>query len=210
MNSPSSALPPFLEPLAHNPSLQESEDLPHHARFAHTRSGQHAHTIWWPAAALSPTPPSTILLFIPGVTESTHTTVQVTDKKLGNPGLIGFYIPFLSALWEQCSSSNFAILAHSHLGHTPGVGDDHRRPLASAIGLTSQVEAILEVVAAIRSAFGSSPKIVFAAHSVGSWLVLQALKNLPSSEISGTFLLFPTICNIGNTPNGRRLSVRAA
>lgn len=64
-------------------------------------------------------------------------------------------------------------------------------------------------MAAIRSAFGPSPKIVFAAHSVGSWLVLQALKNLPSSEISGTFLLFPTICNIGNTPNGRRLSVRA-
>ncbi|KAA1471578.1 hypothetical protein DENSPDRAFT_865247 [Dentipellis sp. KUC8613] len=174
------SLPSFLLPCS---SLTTAPGaLYTHALFPHPNPFPHAHCLWWP----SPTP-RTVILFIPG-----------------NPGLLGFYIPFLSFLYEKASPS-LAILAHSHLGHTPGIGQLGIPTDASAVHLPAQVESILQVVDAIRSEFGADTKLLLIGHSVGSWLVTQALKARPS-DIAGAFLLFPTICNIADTPNGRHLS----
>ena len=124
----------------------------------------------------------------------------------GNPGLLGFYVPFLSAIWKG-SAPGLAILAHSHIGHTPGIEPvTSRKRSASTVGLHAQIQTIIEVLDDIVVTFGTGTKVVLVGHSVGSWLTLQVLKARPNA-VSGTFLLFPTITNIADTPNGRILSV---
>lgn len=197
---------PLPQSLHHSAELQDSDILSHHTRFAHAKPP----TLYYggPLQPLSQQfqRPPCYLSTVSHARSKGEWRAHVCY--VCNPGLLEFYISFLSAVWEQCSSSNFAILAHAPIGHTPGIDDDSHRPDPGIVGLTSQVDAILEVITAIRSTFGPSPKLVLVGHSIGSWLLLQALKNLPTREISATFLLFPTISQIARTPNGRRLSVR--
>ena len=85
----------------------------------------------------------------------------------GNPGLAGFYIPFLTHIHRSLKGS--AVIAHSLVGHCPEVG-----PVPNArCGLHSQVEAVIEMIDAVRKSFSSSVHLVLVGHSVGAWLVLQ-------------------------------------
>jgi pimeloyl-ACP methyl ester carboxylesterase len=86
----------------------------------------------------------------------------------GNPGLVDFYIPFLSGVYSRYPSSNFAIVAHGHLGHCPHLQANHQ-PEES---LNIQVQTSLEVLDAI-SALYAKTRIVVVGHSVGAWLALQ-------------------------------------
>lgn len=55
------------------------------------------------------------------------------------------------------------------LGHSPKVA-----PTAHAYySLHSQVEAVIEVIDALREIFDSSVNLVLVGHSVGAWVVLQ-------------------------------------
>ncbi|KAH0578250.1 hypothetical protein H2248_004028 [Termitomyces sp. 'cryptogamus'] len=117
-----------------------------------------------------------------------------------NPGLLDLYVPFLEFLYAKDTSSNLAIFAGSHIGHTPGIEAN-----TSGHGLPAQIESSIEAFDAIQSNFGAGIRIVVAGHSVGSWLSLQILKTRPS-PVAGVFLLFPTISHIRDTPNGRMLS----
>jgi len=178
------SLPSFLEPLEHElPGHQHNSQAIHiNAVFRHKRLELLSHTLWWPSSAKST---STLLIFVPG-----------------NPGLVDFYTPFLTAIHAKTDQS-LPILAHAHLGHTPGLNDNLAFNNPLAVSLVSQVESLLEVIDAARSQF---EKIVIAGHSVGSWIALQALKARPEA-IQSLFLLFPTISDIENTPNGKKLSV---
>ncbi|KAF7967560.1 hypothetical protein HWV62_33941 [Athelia sp. TMB] len=122
----------------------------------------------------------------------------------GNPGLLGFYPDFLSTIHEKASSVRLAILAHAHVGHTPGIegtgGYDARR-----YDLPTQIHSAVEALDAVKAAFGAKTKVVILGHSIGSWFTLQVLKARPDA-VDGVFLLFPTISFIGDTPNGRSLS----
>jgi alpha/beta superfamily hydrolase len=91
------------------------------------------------------------------------------------------------------------ILAHSHLGHTPGIQASHT-------GLDFQVQSAIEAFDALKSFYTPSAKIVLVGHSVGSWVCTQVLKARPS-DTTDAFFLFPTIAQIRSTPNGRKLSV---
>lgn len=86
----------------------------------------------------------------------------------GNPGLLGFYTPFLSAIHSKDTVGGLAILAHAHIGHTPGIGEN-----TSRCDLTLQVESAIATFDAIKSAFGLDSKVVIVGHSVGSWVTLQ-------------------------------------
>lgn len=92
--------------------------------------------------------------------------------ELGNPGLVDFYTPFLSAIYEK-ANRRIAVLAHAQLGHTPNVPLNNIYSTPSSAGLSAQVESAIEVVDAVRSTFGPSTKIILAAHSVGSYISLQ-------------------------------------
>ncbi|OBZ79352.1 Chromatin remodeling factor mit1 [Grifola frondosa] len=167
-------LPPFLKPVesrtAHSGPYYE-------ATFPHDKLGASAHALWWPSHSNEI---KTVLLFVPG-----------------NPGLLHFYTPFLTAIHEK-AERKLAILAHSHLGHTPGVGDSKASYGPSTFSLAAQVESAIEAVEAIQSQHRNAVKVVVAGHSVGF--------ESPAESVSSVLLLFPTIAHIVDTPNGRRLS----
>lgn len=177
------SLPPFLESLALDFSVPYIN-----ARFPASEGIPPVHVHWWPCKRLGVSP-STILLFIPG-----------------NPGVIDFYHPFLTAIHKQDRSGTLAILSHSHIGHDPAVEDIASASRASSNhALPLQVQNSLRIFDALSIFFGVDTRTVIAGHSVGSWVALQVLK-LRSATVSGVFFLFPTITNIACTPNGRLLS----
>ncbi|KAI0045637.1 hypothetical protein FA95DRAFT_1560989 [Auriscalpium vulgare] len=180
--SGNSHLPTFLEEVT---KPQDEGYLS--AVFPHKKPLEPAHSLWWPTAIHDGNHPRTVLVFIPG-----------------NPGLLGFYVPFLSAI-HKAAPESFAILAHAHQGLSACVGGEKARRPTDLVGLPAQVDALLEVVDALRLTYGPETKILLAGHSMGSWLATQVLKQRPD-EAAGAFLLFPTISQIRETPNGRRLS----
>lgn len=91
---------------------------------------------------------------------------------LGNPGLIEFYTPFLTAIHKK-TDNGIAILAHAHLGHSPAISQDNSYQNAPSVSLTSQVAGAIEVVDSVKSAFGRAVRIVVTGHSVGAWIALQ-------------------------------------
>ncbi|TRM65957.1 hypothetical protein BD626DRAFT_546363 [Schizophyllum amplum] len=115
----------------------------------------------------------------------------------GNPGIVDFYIPFLSDLRER--NPRWAVLAHSHIGHTPGFASSTS---TSRCGLSFQIQSATDAIDLLKLQFR---RVVIIGHSVGCYISLQALKQRPA-DIDGLFLLFPTVCHIADTPNGRTLS----
>ena len=135
-----------------------------------------------------------------------------------------FYIPFLSAIYEKLLSTNVAILARAHLDHAPQILEHSRRPPSH--GLTIQIESSIEILDSILYTY-TKTRIVIIGHSVGAWISLQVgnlsptelvplgltqikLLKARSDQITAVFLLFPTISYIGDTPNGKKLTVSKA
>ncbi|KAG1784137.1 hypothetical protein EV702DRAFT_1057620 [Suillus placidus] len=172
------SLPPFLESLAPDSSVPYINAL-----FPASDDIPPVHVHWWPCKRVGVSP-STILLFIPG-----------------NPGIIDFYHPFLTAIHNQDRSGTLAILSHSHIGHDP-VAPARR---TSFNALPFQIQNSLRIFDVMSISFGVNTRTVIAGHSVGSWVALQVLK-LRSAAVAGVFFLFPTITDIACTPNGRLLS----
>ncbi|KIJ46409.1 hypothetical protein M422DRAFT_29264 [Sphaerobolus stellatus SS14] len=171
--------PPFFHLASRDPESKSTGSCSgvfHHEIFDKPAS---AHARWWPCSTESPL--RTIAFFIPG-----------------NPGLIDFYNPFLSVLHRKFKDQGLAILAHAHLGHSPHLMEPETTKLQH------QVEACVEVVDEIMATW-PDVKIVLIGHSVGSWISSQVLKER-TDHVNAAFLLFPTISNIADTPNGRLLS----
>lgn len=143
-------LPSFLSPLS--AAAKHPGFTVHNAIFHHKKPLGQAHCLWWPPKDTS-RPPETALLFIPG-----------------NPGLVEFYTPFLSALQGKDTTSRLAILAHAHLDHTP-LPSPHLN--AADHSLTAQVQSAIEAFDALRSEFGSYTRVIMVGHSVGSWISTQ-------------------------------------
>ncbi|EIN14548.1 hypothetical protein PUNSTDRAFT_80998 [Punctularia strigosozonata HHB-11173 SS5] len=181
------SLPPFLR----HCNLRNGTSY-HEAIFFHDDLGP-AHALWWPSLLRANDNQNlTVLLFIPG-----------------NPGLVGFYAPFLQEIWDAAkfSGKHLAILAHGHLGHTPfKFESDQQISIKHNISLAAQVASATEAFDAIRSHFGAKCEILLVGHSVGAWITMQVMKSR-GEDVAGAFLLFPTITHIKDTPNGRSLSM---
>lgn len=173
------SLPPFLESLAPDSSVPYINAL-----FPASDDIPPVHVHWWPCKRVGVSP-STILLFIPG-----------------NPGMIDFYHPFLTAIHNQDRSGTLAILSHSHIGHDSAALASHT-PFNHA--LPFQIQNSLRIFDVMSISFGANTRTVIAGHSVGSWVAPQVLK-LRSTAVAGVFFLFPTLTDIACTPNGRLLS----
>ena len=157
------AIPPFLrktDPSAANDGAY-TETV-----FTHSDGLGSAHSIWWhPAVSLAE---STVILFVPG-----------------NPGLAAFYTEYLSELHSR--SPILAILAHSHLAHTPRVLDQQVFTNPSSVGLPAQLKSAIEAFDAVKHTL--QPKnIVLVGHSLGGWLCLQV--RLPGIVLHLTVLRF--------------------
>ena len=144
----SSMLPPFLRKIDHSAA---DGGVYTEAIFTHSGGLGSAHSIWWhPAVSLAE---STVILFVPG-----------------NPGLAEFYTEYLSELHSR--SPNLAILAQSHLAHTPRVLDQPVFTNPSSVGLPAQLKSAIEAFDAVKRTL--QPKnIVLIGHSLGGWLCLQ-------------------------------------
>jgi pimeloyl-ACP methyl ester carboxylesterase len=214
--------PPFLQPWSTQPSASTHTE---HVRTTFNHSGvledEIAEVLYWP----------------PSETEAALPRQQVTDTVLlflpGNPGLVDFYILFLSAIQRRCralpqhqKAFRLSLVAKAHLGHSPTLfRSGNAKHGTTKTDLSSQVESTIQIYDALRKHFVSSPSgIIIIGHSVGAWIALQAggryavelladlsflglqvIKARP--DVDALFMLCPTISNIGGTPNGRRLKV---
>ena len=139
----------------------------------------------------------------------------------GNPGLVDYYVPFLLKL-QTLIEPHFALLAHSHIGHSPTLPHPNI-PLT----LTEQIDAKVQLVESLSKELAEARRqegldargirIGFIGHSVGSEIIVQTMRQVDrkharseeqddaSCKVVASFLLFPTVAHIAETPNGRKL-----
>ncbi|GAA5937194.1 bifunctional triacylglycerol lipase/ester hydrolase [Sporobolomyces koalae] len=142
---------------------------------------------------------------------SSITTKLVVVFVPGNPGLVEYYDPFLTALRDALPTEfkeSTEMYSIGHLGHSLDAERDGKvtgfKPHEQAT-LEEQVDSKIEFVDQLASKYGKDVKIMIMGHSIGSWICLQMLKQRPNL-ISSAHLLFPTISSMSLTPNGRKLS----
>lgn len=141
----------------------------------------------------------------------------------GNPCLISLYRPFLSELFKLLSvkggpCANVALGASS----LPGFETHPNGIQYSPSGLNQQIENVERLIAQCIRRYSNSGdaakagdvKLVLVAHSVGAYMVLEALRrraealnDLAEVHIAGAVLLFPTVTEISRSWNGSILKV---
>jgi pimeloyl-ACP methyl ester carboxylesterase len=149
-------------------------------------------TLFFPARLNASTAP--LLLFLPG-----------------NPGLINYYLPFLRTL--STLHPGLTILGASHAGFTPA---PHRLNTAWAWkwgpgpwGLKQQVEMKKELLThTLEELGGGKRKVVLAAHSMGAWVAMEMVAGMRGGEVDirGGLMLFPTVMDIAESPQGRLMA----
>lgn len=162
-----------------------------------------AQALWWPCVAptgsqTSVRRPKLFLLFIPG-----------------NPGLPSWYLDYLGTIHSHPQlRGHVEILAVGHLGHAP-IPRTHE-PQQCSTNLKNQVAHKVRIVDRIREMYPRSNgnteqevQFVLAGHSVGSYILLEVLKQR-LSQLDGLHLLFPTVAHIGSAPNAGKIRVRLA
>jgi hypothetical protein len=118
----------------------------------------------------------------------------------GNPGLVGFYRLFMLYLDRLCKG-HVEFRCVSFAGHTSKSLNQNR-----TFSLQDQLKFFR---AYLKQLIAQHPqrKIFLSGHSVGAYVCLQMLDSLTCEQAAAnivpqTFLLFPTVFDIGATPNG--------
>ncbi|KAI9455146.1 hypothetical protein BJY52DRAFT_1213395 [Lactarius psammicola] len=191
-------LPRFLQ-LSQSPlPTQASKPVPVHATYSHERPFGQAQVLWWPCSSHDGSvTPRTVLLFIPG-----------------NPGLLDFYVPFLDAIYAEANSStsstSVTIFAHAHLGLSSYIGGDRSFPDTSSVTLPAQIQAHVEFLDELLTAYDLEASVLLVGHSIGAWFIQEMLKAraaaLRARKRVGAFMLTPTLSEIGRSPSGKILS----
>jgi pimeloyl-ACP methyl ester carboxylesterase len=144
----------------------------------------------------------------------------------GNPGLISYYDRFLQSLSKLLNSKTDRERSSAVVGgySLPGFQRSHPRIIKGTLpaGLTDQILNVEELVIQGLENNGSDDdarngrrtRVVLVAHSVGAYMTLEILRRrakhlnrLASVDIIGAILLFPTIVEIAQSPNGTKMSV---
>ncbi|KAI1312903.1 hypothetical protein F5Y03DRAFT_203763 [Xylaria venustula] len=142
----------------------------------------------------------------------------------GNPGLIGYYNPFLSALRDLIDSNTTldTVNFHIHGQSLAGFVEQDHEPFTSQRkphDLEYQIRHILKSVSSLR--IESGPKqgqpydhVLLIGHSVGAYIVLETCHRVlrdpplaPELKLTSGILLFPTIDHIADSPNGWKLNM---
>uniref|UniRef100_A0A8D2JS54 Lipid droplet-associated hydrolase n=1 Tax=Sciurus vulgaris TaxID=55149 RepID=A0A8D2JS54_SCIVU len=80
------------------------------------------------------------------------------------------------------------------------IPDANDQEIKDIYGLHGQIEHKL---AFLRTHVPKEVKLILIGHSIGSYIALQILKRAPELPVIHTFLLFPTIERMAESPNGR-------
>lgn len=121
----------------------------------------------------------------------------------GNPGEPDFYTAMMEELFEA-SGRRMDCVVVGHAGHSRRCANGGR-----VFGLDEQVA---HKVAFVRGLLERRPgaRLVLAGHSVGAHICLRVMDALGPAEVRRSVahacLLFPTVAQIRDTPNGRSMS----
>jgi pimeloyl-ACP methyl ester carboxylesterase len=170
-------------------------------------------TFYSPRPPLSPAQDTLLLFFIPG-----------------NPGVVGYYEPFLSRLSALVAKSRVSLSSRggvSVYGRSlsgfcagPELGGSGGGP----VGLAEQVlyveDALFTVVRGWSDGDGDNgggrgrkTKVILIGHSMGGYVLLELLRryksgvNVGDIDIIGGIFLFPTIADIAKSPLGLKYNV---
>ncbi|XP_047390782.1 LOW QUALITY PROTEIN: lipid droplet-associated hydrolase-like [Sciurus carolinensis] len=119
----------------------------------------------------------------------------------GNPGFSSFYVPFAKALYSltnKCFPGH--ALAPKDTKILTASEDANAQEIKDIYGLHGQIEHKL---AFLRTHVPKEVKLILIGHSIGSYIALQILKRAPELPVIHTFLLFPTIERMAESPKGR-------
>ena len=117
----------------------------------------------------------------------------------GNPGSASFYLDFAASL-SSASSGSLPITIVSHASHSSGCTGS-----AGAVpryyDLAQQVRHKVSVAQALLQRHPQR-RLILAGHSVGAHMCLEVMRALPDTAVARALLLFPTVLEIGASPNG--------
>ncbi|XP_070391884.1 lipid droplet-associated hydrolase-like isoform X3 [Dermacentor albipictus] len=123
----------------------------------------------------------------------------------GNPGIVEYYEDFLTEVYDHFDG-RLHVCGLSHAGHDEVV-TKHLAPSPKEhwhlYGLYGQVRHKVEFV---RSWVTGNRAIFLAGHSIGAYMILQVLEELKELNVKRSFLLFPVIERLSETPNACNLT----
>jgi pimeloyl-ACP methyl ester carboxylesterase len=142
----------------------------------------------------------------------------------GNPGLIGYYAPFLSTLSRLLEDSRKRINGMTRV-HVYGRGlrgfyDNDHEPFSASrppFNVKAQVDDTLDYLKGHRIENGDRQgeefdSIILMGHSVGAFITLEIFDRLlnspaprPGLNLQTGILLFPTITHLLDSPSGQRV-----
>jgi hypothetical protein len=139
----------------------------------------------------------------------------------GNPGLISYYDPFLSALRELIDSSaslNTTTSFHIYGQNLAGFADHDHVPFTSRrkpYDLEFQIQYTLNGVRSLRTKSGQPYQhVLLIGHSVGSYIALEVCHRVlrdpslaPELKLTSGIFLFPTIDHIADSSSGWKLNM---
>ncbi|KAI5865236.1 hypothetical protein GGS23DRAFT_558316 [Durotheca rogersii] len=142
----------------------------------------------------------------------------------GNPGLIGYYEPFLSTLRARIdeTASLRHIRFHIYGQDLAGFRDDDHEPFTARrkpYDLEYQIRHNLATIERLRVESGSRTglpydEVLLIGHSVGAYIALELFRrqlrsrdSAPYLNLASGLLLFPTIEHIAKSPNGWKLDL---
>lgn len=167
-----------------------------------------------------------------GPRSETETTIFFIS---GNPGLIGYYHPFLSLLAQNlsgpsspstptyqiygCSLGGFEVDDTSSNDSQP---QSHKKTGAEPelYDLEDQIRFVHQRLAAVAGESDTSDdsvppkrKVVLIGHSVGAYIAMEVVRrhreagDVSDFDIVGGVMLFPTVMDIAASPSGQKLTV---
>jgi hypothetical protein len=118
----------------------------------------------------------------------------------GNPGSPYFYLDYATTLY-LASGKRLPITICSHACHSVGsTGVAGSRP--RHYDLSAQVRHKAAIAAHLLRTSAAGKRLVLMGHSVGAYMCLEVMRALPEAAIARALLLFPTLLEIGSSPNG--------
>ncbi|KAG1445256.1 hypothetical protein G6F56_009977 [Rhizopus delemar] len=116
--------------------------------------------------------------------------------------------PTESLLWPAKKQENKTVLFFipvSHKGHSVNYRADTARD-KTLYSLEDQIQHKVECLDTLIEENGPETKIILIGHSIGAYISAEVLKKRPNHGIKRVIALFPTLRDIGVTPNGIYIS----
>jgi len=121
----------------------------------------------------------------------------------GNPGVPEYYLDFLTYIYNNFNQQ-LEITIIGHLGQTIETAEGTERD--KIFTLNDQVEHKIEFLDHLIEKYPSDTEFYVVNHSLGAWLSEQLVNLRPEANIKQVFSLFPALCKLRDTPNGKWMS----